>query len=84
MKIKKSVAISESGYIFNPSTGDSFTVNPMGIEIFNMLKEEKTYEDISKSILKKYNTDETTFEKDYNDFVGMLNLHLLVDHGNEK
>ena len=84
MKIKKSVAISESGYIFNPSTGDSFTVNPMGIEIFNMLKEEKTYEDISKSILEKYNTDDATFEKDYNDFVGMLNLHLLVDHENEK
>ena len=84
MKIKKSVAISESGYIFNPSTGDSFTVNPMGIEIFNLLKEEKSYKHISKSILEKYNTDEATFEKDYNDFVGMLNLHLLVDHKNEK
>lgn len=84
MKIKKSVAISESGYIFNPSTGDSFTVNPMGIEIFNMLKEEKTYVDISKTILAKYNTDEATFEKDYNDFIGMLNLHLLIDNGNEK
>lgn len=84
MKIKKSVAISESGYIFNPSTGDSFTVNPMGIEIFNMLKEEKDYEDISKTILAKYNTDEATFEKDYNDFIGVLNLHLLIDNGNEK
>jgi len=84
MKIKKSVAISESGYIFNPSTGDSFTVNPMGVEIFNLLKEEKSYEDISKVILEKFNTDEDTFEKDYNDFIAMLNLHLLIDNGNEK
>jgi hypothetical protein len=84
MKIKKSVAISESGFIFNPSTGDSFTVNPLGIEIFNMLKEEKDYEEICKTILANYNTDETTFEKDYNDFIGMLNLHLLIDHGDEK
>jgi hypothetical protein len=84
MKIKKSVAISESGFIFNPSTGDSFTVNLLGIEIFNMLKEEKDYEEICKTILANYNTDEATFEKDFNDFIGMLNLHLLIDHGNEE
>ena len=84
MKIKKNVAISESGYIFNPSTGDSFTVNPIGIEIFNMIKTEKSYEEISKTILAKYNTDEATFEKDYHDFIGMLNLHLLIDRENEK
>ncbi len=84
MKIKKNVAISESGYIFNPATGDSFTVNSIGIEIFNLIKAEKAYEEISKTILTKYNTDEATFEKDYNDFIGMLNLHLLIDNGNEK
>ena len=84
MNIKKNVAISESGYIFNPSTGDSFTVNPIGIEIFNMIKAGKPYGEISKTILTKYNTDEATFEKDYNDFMGILNLHLLIDNGNEK
>jgi hypothetical protein len=84
MKIKKNVAISESGYIFNPATGDSFTVNSIGIEIFNLIKAEKPFNEISKDMLAKYNTDETTFEKDYNDFVGMLNLHLLIDNENEK
>jgi len=83
MKIKKNVAISESGYVFNPSTGDSFTVNPIGIEIFNMIKDAKSYGEISKTIMAKYNTDEATFEKDYNDFIGMLNLHLLIDKENE-
>ena len=84
MKIKKNVAISESGYVFNPSTGDSFTVNSIGIEIFNLVKKEKTFEEISKTILSKYNIDEATFEKDYNDFIGLMNLHLLIDNGNEK
>ncbi len=82
MKIKKNVAISESGYVFNPSTGESYTVNPIGIEIFNLLKEEKSFEEISKTVLSKYNTDEATFEKDYNDFIGMMNLHLLIDNNN--
>lgn len=84
MKIKKNVAISESGYVFNPSTGDSFTVNQIGIEIFNMIKAGKSYEEISKTILTKYNTDVATFENDYYDFIGIMNLHLLIDNGNEK
>jgi hypothetical protein len=84
MKIKKNVAISESGYIFNPTTGESFSVNPIGIEIFNLIKEEKSYEEISKTVLAKYNTDEDTFEKDYHDFVGMLNQYLLIEKENEK
>ncbi|MCB0807394.1 MAG: PqqD family protein [Bacteroidales bacterium] len=85
MKIKKNVAVSESGYIFNPSTGESFSVNPSGIEIFNMVKEQKSYEEISAHFLKKYNTDKDTFEKDYNDFIGMLNHYLLLekDHAEE-
>jgi hypothetical protein len=82
MNIKKNVAISESGYIFNPSTGESYTINPIGIEIFNLLKENKKYEEICKIILAKYNTDEDTFEKDYTDFVGILQQHQLIENDN--
>jgi len=84
MKIKKNVAISESGYIFNPATGESFSVNPVGIEIFNMIKEEKSYDEICKTILSKYNTDNDTFEKDYHDFIGILNQYLLIEKENEQ
>ncbi len=84
MKIKKNIATSESGYVFNPSTGESFSVNPIAIEIFNFLEEGKSYEEISKTMLSRYNTDEATFEKDYNDFMGMLKQHLLTENDNEK
>ena len=84
MKIKKNVAISESGYIFNPSTGESFSVNPTGIEIFNMLKNEKSFDEISGTFLKKYNTERDTFEKDYNDFIGLLKQYLLIEGDNGK
>lgn len=82
MNIKKNIAISESGYIFNPTTGESFSVNPIGIEIFNLLKDGDSYEEISKTILAKYNTDEDTVEKDYNDFIGLLKQHLLIENDN--
>jgi hypothetical protein len=80
MKIKKNIAISESGYVFNPTTGESFSVNPIGIEIFNALKENTSYEEISKTILTKYRTDEDTFEKDYNDFILFLTQHQLIEN----
>lgn len=72
MKIKKNVAISESGFIFNPTTGDSFSTNPIGLEIIRMLKDEKSKDEIRSAIISRYNTDESTFEKDYYDFVMML------------
>lgn len=79
MKIKKNVAISESGFIFNPTTGDSFSTNPIGLEIIRMLKEEKSKDEIRKSILGKYITDESTFEKDYYDFVMMLQSNQVAE-----
>ncbi len=83
MKIKKNIAISESGYIFNPTTGESFSVNPIGIEIFNLIKDQKSYEEISKTITSKYNAAEDTFDKDYQDFVAMLKQYLLIDNNEE-
>ncbi|MCF8430004.1 MAG: PqqD family protein [Bacteroidia bacterium] len=79
MKIKKNVAISESGFIFNPTTGDSFSTNPIGLEIIRMLKEEKSKDEIRKFILSKYITDDSTFEKDYYDFVMMLQTNQVAD-----
>lgn len=77
MKIKKNIAISDSGFIFNPSTGDSFSVNPIGLEIIKQLKEEKSGDEIKKHILKTYAIDEATVEKDFYDFLKMLEANKL-------
>lgn len=84
MKIKKNIALSESGFVFNPSTGESFSVNPIGIEIFDAIKEEQSYEEICQSTLSKYKTDEDTFEKDYNDFLQLLSTFQLIDLADEE
>ena len=72
MKIKRNIALSDSGFVFNPSSGDSFSTNPIGMEIIKMLKENKTKDDIKKHILNTYTTDEATFETDFYDFGNML------------
>ncbi|MBN1337887.1 MAG: PqqD family protein [Bacteroidales bacterium] len=84
MKIKQNVAISESGFVFNPISGESFTVNPVGIEIINYLKEGKSAEEITGLILEEFNVEENTFEKDYQDFTGLLNAYGLIEKTNEE
>jgi hypothetical protein len=79
MKINKNIAISDTGFVFNPLNGESFSVNPIGVEIVNFLKEDKSFEEIMKAILVKYSVDEATIEKDYYDFVGILKHHNLID-----
>ncbi len=82
MKIKKNIAISESGFLLNTTTGESFSLNPIGVEIINLIKENKSYDEISEEILSKYEIDNSTFEKDYNDYHKMLEFYHLTETEN--
>ena len=85
MKIKKNIALSDSGFIFDPSTGDSFNTNPIGLEIVQLLKKGLSQKEIGVHILENYHTDESTFEKDFYDFINMLSkLKLTEREDNEK
>ncbi|MDD3876809.1 MAG: PqqD family protein [Bacteroidales bacterium] len=84
MKINKNVSISENGFVFNPTTGESFTVNPIGVEIINMIKMHSPEEEIKKFILEKYATDSSGFDKDFYDFIQMLKSYNLFDEENEE
>lgn len=77
--LKKNIAISDSGFVFNPSTGDSFSLNPVGLDILGFLKEGKSESDIKSTIQAWYDIDKDTLDKDYYDFLKMLGQHKLVD-----
>ena len=79
MNIKGNIAISDSGFVFNPNTGESFTLNPLGSDIFNLMKTGKTYEEIKDEILSRYDVDEVTVEKDYNDFADLLKQFQIIE-----
>ncbi len=78
MKVRKNIAISENGFIFNPLTGDSFSVNETGVFILQKLKEEETIEAILQSLMDEYELDTYTAEKDLNDFLSMLKSYQLI------
>jgi hypothetical protein len=72
MLIKKNIATSDSGFIFNPSTGDSFTANPIAAEIIQFLKQGESMSTIKKNLLDKYDVDGGQLERDIDDFMSQL------------
>ena len=72
MRLKKNVATSESGFVFNPSTGDSFSTNPIGAEILFHLKEGHPSSTIKNMLLEKYDVDPKQLEKDWDDYISQL------------
>jgi hypothetical protein len=79
MKLKKNIAVSETGFVFDPSSGDSFTLNNMGMEVLDMIRSGKTQSEISMAITSKYDVDNASFERYYYDFVATLKLFQLVE-----
>ncbi len=78
MKIKKHVAISESGVLFDGSTGDSFSVNPIAAEVLQLIKKNNSPEQIKMHIFEKYDVDPERLEADLYDFYAHLRqLNLL-------
>jgi len=79
MRLKKNIALSESGFVFDPSTGDSYTLNDQAMEIVRLLSSGLDLESITDHILENYEIDRVSFEKYFFDFAGMLKHYRLID-----
>jgi hypothetical protein len=72
MKIRKNLAISDTGFMFDPSTGNSFSANPTGLAILQLLKSEKSEDAIVDSITEEFEVDRMQAERDVRDFLMLL------------
>jgi hypothetical protein len=79
MKLKKNIATSESGFVFNPGNGDSFSVNDIGAEILGLMKEDRSMADIISAISEKYDTGKVQVERDLEDFISLLASFNLIE-----
>jgi len=77
-QLNKEIAISEAGMLFNPSTGESFSVNPIGVKILGYLREGKSIKEISAALAEEYTTELETAERDVLDFISLLKHYQLV------
>lgn len=69
------LAINDEGFIFDPETGNSYTVNKTGLFILKLLKEGKSEKEIVKSLTERFDVDEKEAERDLMDFIEQLRLY---------
>ena len=80
--MKKNIALSDTGFLFNPSTGDSYSTNPIGLDIIRELKYGSSPKEVLRFIIEKYEVEESRVEKDHGDFLEMLkSFHLMDSNG---
>jgi hypothetical protein len=79
MRFKKNIATSDTGFIFNPGSGDSFSSNSIGSEILSFFKEDKSQKEITELICAKYDVEKNQLEKDLDDFFSQLRDHNLLE-----
>ena len=78
LKKLKNLAIAESGYIFDPSTGHSYTANATALFIIAELKNGKSSEEIQGSLCEEYEVDENTAEGDTIRVIEQLQSNFLI------
>lgn len=80
VKLKKNIALSESGFIFDPSTGDSFSVNGTGLKILEYLKSGRTESEIVTALAEYSDADVQLIREDLDDFINHLKqLKMVLD-----
>jgi PqqD family protein of HPr-rel-A system len=79
MRLKENIAVSESGFIFDPNTGESFSVNSTGKQILQMLTKGLSMKEIESSILSEYDVDQKTFQRYMDDFAHTLRRLNLIE-----
>lgn len=74
-----SLAISDNGFIFKPSTGESFTTNEIGLRIINFLKEGKSVEEIIQEITDEFDVDSIAAGRDVYEYLDFLKREQMMD-----
>ncbi len=76
--VPQNLAVSESGFLFQANTGESFTLNAIGKEIFAMLQAGMEQQAIIEKLVDEYEIDRQSVEKDFADYVTQLKHYSIL------
>lgn len=74
----KSLAISDTGFIFDPATGSAFSSNGVGLRIIGCLKEGMDSAEIIQLLSEIYDVSLDELESDVTDFIRSLKDAYLI------
>jgi len=77
--IPSNLAVSENGFLFVPTTGETFTLNKIGISIFKLIQKGADSDEIIDALSEEYDVDKINLEKDFTDFINQLKHHNLIE-----
>ena len=66
------LAISESGFVFDPVSGHNFTVNETGLTILRLLQKENELAPLLENLASQYDISSRVLERDVLEFAGLL------------
>lgn len=78
MKLTNELMLSNNGFVFDASIGESFLSNPVGLDIIKLLQENKELDEIKKELALIYDAEEIEIDRDVDDFIGMLQRFNLI------
>ncbi|MBK6631389.1 MAG: PqqD family protein [Betaproteobacteria bacterium] len=70
--VLKRLALSDSGFVFDPVSGNSFTVNGSGLAILRRLQQESDLIRIVASLCEAFDVDVLAAERDIIEFANLL------------
>ncbi len=79
VNFKSEVTLSESGFLFDHSSGLTYTLNPTGQFIFRALQNGKGGQKILSQIMDEFDVDDNTARKDLDDFIQQLKEFGLIE-----
>lgn len=79
MKLKQNIVITETGFVFDSDTGDSYSTNTVGRELLEKLKSNLDPDEIVGQITGKYDIEPLQFQRYFDDFLIMLRHFNLIE-----
>ena len=71
-EILNRLAISETGFVFDPLTGDSFTANATALSILRLARTADGPRALAEALAGEFDVDLCEAERDLIEFVGVL------------
>lgn len=76
----KELAISETGFIFDPMSGATFTANPTGVCIIQALRDGNGRSEIISRLRGAFHVVNADLDSDLGDFIRLLIQHGVLPH----
>jgi len=75
--IFKRLALSDSGFVFDPVTGKSYTVNETGFWLMRQLQQDSDLDTLHSQITQEFDGETKTIERNVMEFLEQIRHHFI-------